>query len=72
MNLRVDDGIMDRLIHAAGRDEIKKEECLKAYWNNGAATWTKVIEAVEKAPINNKRIAKKIANTWIKTRRDEL
>ena len=63
-NLGVDDGIMDRLIHSAAHDLAKKQDCLTAYWNSGEATWTEVIQAVAMAPINNKRIAKDVANKY--------
>ena len=63
-NLRVDEGIMDRLINSADHDEAKKLECLTAYWNGGKATWTEVIQAVAMTPINNKRIANDIAKKY--------
>ena len=63
-NLKVDDGIMDGLRHSEQHHERKKDACLRAYWNGGKATWTEVIQAVAMYPINNERIARKIANEY--------
>ena len=63
-NLRVNEGIIDGLIHSGDHHQINKEECLTTYWNTGEATWTQVVQAVAKAPINNKRIAKMIAKKY--------
>ena len=63
-NLKVDEGTMDRLIHSSDRAEAKLNDCLKAYLKGGEATWTEVVRAVAMPPINNKRVAKKIAKKY--------
>ena len=60
-NLKVDEGTMNTLIHSSDRPETKKDECLKAYFDTGDATWSEVVRAVGMHPIKNKRLAKKIA-----------
>ena len=60
-NLGVSDGEMDVLIHSTSTVRTKKADCLKAYWNEGEAKWSDVVRAVAMSPINNKRVAKKIA-----------
>lgn len=61
MNLRVDEGTMNRLIHSTDRDETKMTECLQAYVNSGEARWSQLVRAVATYPLNNKKLAKKIA-----------
>ena len=61
MNLRVDEGTMNRLIHSTDRDETKMTECLQAYVNSGEARWSQLVQAVATYPLNNKKLAKKIA-----------
>ena len=63
MNLRVNEGKMDSLVYAAGREETKKTECLQAYFDEGDAKWSDVVKAVARHPVNKKLIAKKIART---------
>ena len=62
MNLKVDRGIMNKLDKAhRGNEDDKMLECLQAYIDNGEASWSEVVQAVAKPPINNKRLARKIA-----------
>lgn len=39
----------------------QKANCLTAYFNSGEATWSKVVDAVANYPVNNRRLARKIA-----------
>ena len=60
-NLGVSDGKMDSLKHAPGTVDAKKAECLEAYWKGGEAKWSDVVKAVVMHPIEDKLVAKKIA-----------
>ena len=51
---------MNALRHSDKEIEVKKEECLRAYYNSGEAYWEEVIRALIKHPINNKRLGKEI------------
>ena len=70
-NLYVDEGVMDTLEHSTDSSEKKKRVCLKAFYDSGDATWEKVVKAVAKSPINNKKLADEIAWKYI-IRKDEL
>ena len=61
MNLHVDSAVLNSLQMSGGRNEDKKRECLRSYFNGGNASWEGVIAAIVKHPIRNKRLAKKIA-----------
>ena len=62
MNLKVDRGIMNKLDKAhRGNEDDKMMACLEAYINSGEARWSEVVQAVVNPPINNKRLARKIA-----------
>ena len=61
MNLKVDDGVMNRLINSVQGSDEKMMDCLQAYFNDGSASWTEVTKAVAKYPVNNKLVAKEIA-----------
>ena len=63
-NFRVDEGIMNKLIYSSAHSDTIKQDCLTAYWNHGEDTWTEVIKAVYMAPINNQRVAKRIAKKY--------
>ena len=41
----------------------KKSRCLEAYLDTGKACWEHVVKVVAEYPIENKRLAKKIADT---------
>ena len=41
----------------------KKSRCLKAYLDTGKACWEHVVKVVAEYPIENKRLAKEIADT---------
>ena len=41
----------------------KKSRCLEAYLDTGKACWEHVVKVVAEYPNENKRLAKKIANT---------
>ena len=61
-NLDVDEGTMDTLIkNPSSPPNELKAECLTAYFKTGKAKWSKVMNAVANYPINNKRLARKIA-----------
>ena len=70
-NLNVNDAKMNALDFGQQPPEWKKQECLKAYFDTGEATWEEVIRAVSDYPISNKRVAKEIADKYIH-KRDEL
>ena len=74
MSLRVDKGVMNKLDKAhRGSEDDKMMECLQAYIDNGEASWSEVVKAVAKPPINNKRLAKKIAKDYdVDFDKDEL
>ena len=44
-------------------DRIKKSRCLEAYLDTGEACWEHVVKVVAEYPIDNKRVAKEIADT---------
>ena len=58
--LRDNPGKMNELIHSSN-DRNNMMECLHAYYDGGASSWTEVVRAVGTYPVNNKRVAKKIA-----------
>jgi pyruvate-formate lyase-activating enzyme len=60
-NLGVDEGVMDALIHSTATVDAKKADCLQAYFNGGEAKWSDIVKAVAMHPINNKRVAKRLA-----------
>ena len=60
-NLGVGQEVMDPLIHSTDVIDTKKMECLRAYFDGGEAKWSKVVKAVAMYPVNNKRVALKIA-----------
>ena len=64
LNLGVDKGIMDFIIHSDDTMQVKKLDCLKAYCNSGVAKWSEVVQAVAKYPINNRHLAKRIAQVY--------
>ena len=70
-NLNVDDATMNALEYDPKHTEWNKRDCLRAYFDTGEATWEDVVRAVGEYPINNKRVAKKIANKYIH-KKDEL
>ena len=61
LNLDVDQGIIDTLIHSPDVADIKKLECLRAYFDQSKAKWSQIVRAVAMYPVNKKRIAKNIA-----------
>ena len=62
MNLQVDMATLDELQNSGNLpNDYKKRRCLLTYFKSDSATWERVIEAVAKHPINNRRLAKKIA-----------
>lgn len=61
MNLDVNQGKMDTLIHSPDIADIKKLECLQTYFDQGDANWNQVVRAVAMYPVNKKLIAKNIA-----------
>ena len=63
-NLGVSEGVIDTLIYSATTVDIKKADCLRAYFNSGEANWGDVVKAVTMHPIRNKRVAKVIAETY--------
>lgn len=71
-NLKVDGGEMDKLVYSNTNIDDKKMDCLQAYFNTGEAKWSEVVKAVAKSPINNRRIAKQIANEYGVHFKDEL
>ena len=62
-NLGVSEGVIDTLIYSTTTVDIKKADCLLAYFNGGEANWGDVVNAVAMHPISNKRVAKQIAIT---------
>ena len=62
-NLGVSEGVIDTLIYSTATVDIKKADCLRAYFNGGEANWSDVVKAVTMHPISNKRVAKQIAET---------
>lgn len=60
LNLKVDSTTMNLLKFSMESAEVKKRECLQAFWNTGEATWEDVVKAVAEYPINNKWVAKTI------------
>ena len=60
-NLNVDEGILELVKNSYNLPYERKAECLKAYFNTGKAKWSEVIDAIGTYPINNNRLAKKIA-----------
>ena len=71
-NLYVNEGVMDMLEHSTDSSEKKKRDCLQAFYYSGDATWEKVVNAVAKSPINNKKLADEIARKYIIILKDEL
>ena len=62
-NLGVNDGVIETLVHSTTSVD-KKADCLRAYFNDGKANWADVVKAVAMYPINNRRVARQIANTY--------
>ena len=61
-NLDVDEGTMDTLIkNPSSPPNELKAECLTVYFNSGKARWSKVVQAVARFPIKNRKLARKIA-----------
>ena len=64
-NLRVDQGIMERLKFSKDDEVIKMTNCLDAYVNSDEASWEDVAIAVVRPPIKNKKVARDIANKYL-------
>ena len=62
-NLHVQAGIISNLVSTELDPSLKMRRCLKAYYNHGDVYWEEFILVVAGSPINNKRLAKKIAKT---------
>ena len=60
-NLGVSEGVIDTLIYSTATVDIKKADCLRAYFNGGKANWADVVKAVARHPISDERVAKHIA-----------
>ena len=65
-NLNVKEAVVDRIMNEGYREQIKKEECLKSYFNSNEAYWEEVIVAVARPPFRNKRLAETIAENYLK------
>ena len=62
-NLHVQAGVISNLVSTELDPTLKMRRCLKAYYNRGDVYWEEVILAIAGSPINNRRLAKKIATT---------
>ena len=64
-NLDVDEGTIETLIFSNDQPEIKKSDCLKAYYDKGEAIWEEVIIAVAQSPLKKVGLAKSIASKYL-------
>ena len=60
-NLGMNEADMDRIMNERYTELLKKDECLKSYFNSNKAYWEEVAIAVARPPFNNKRLAETIA-----------
>ncbi len=65
INLGVANSHMDTIHHHSGDEVTKKEACLRQYYEYGQADWSHVVIAVAEPPLNNKRVACKIAHDHV-------
>lgn len=61
-NLDVERGLLSELQHSNEHISIKKTQCLEAYYDQGEATWERLITAINDYPIRNRRVAKELAD----------
>ena len=75
LNLNIESHVREQIKFSSQQDVTKKHDCLEAFIKSGRASWSKVVEAVQKFPISNGKLAAEIAkkhNVDLDTSKNEL
>ena len=65
-NLGMREGDIERIMTERHSEVLKKDDCLKSYFNLNEAYWEEVIVAVATPPFRNKQLAEIIAENYLK------
>ena len=65
-NLGMSEGDIARITTERYSEVLKKDDCLKSYFNSNEAYWEKVIIAVARPPFRYKQLAVTIAERYLK------
>ena len=63
-NLEVPEAVINNLENEPLKNNVKKQKCLSAYFDQGKACWEKVIEVVAGDPFHKKNLATRIAEKY--------
>ena len=63
-NLGVPKSVINGLRYSNKQTTRKKSDCLEAYLDTDEACWEKVVTVVAEHPFNNRRLAKRITDTY--------
>ena len=66
-NLELSETEYNRIMNEGYMEQQKKEECLRSYIKSDEDSWEEVVIAVARPPINNRRLARTIANDHLRS-----